>query len=394
MHTVGLGEALVEDGHEVYHIFARSSKLEVGSCDDSHPLEYRVLEFSEEQLNAAELQRAYANAVRDLSPDLVLITDAWNAKPLLAEAVAEFPYVLRFDALECICPLNNIRLLPVQPKLEQCHLSQLSTPDTCAQCVRKWSSTSGLRHEVERTLSGVAEPTYHARLLKALREAWAVMAVNPTIATLLEPYSGRVLSVPSGIDEGRFANLPARQASNGVATIFFAGSALDPIKGFTTLHAACEKLWNQRQDFELIVTADPPRRVDQFTWCVGWHGQQQLAKQFAASDVVVIPSVCQESIPLVAVEAMAAACPVVASRIGGLPFTVVEGTTGLLFEPGDIDDLAIKLNGLLDAPERRASMGMAGRARFLSHYTWQSVMNRHYRPFLREFIHSRSPSPQ
>ena len=47
------------------------------------------------------------------NPDHVIITDSWNFKPLLAEAVREYPYILRLQAMECICPLNNVRLLPL-----------------------------------------------------------------------------------------------------------------------------------------------------------------------------------------------------------------------------------------------------------------------------------------
>ena len=45
------------------------------------------------------------------NPDQVIITDSWNIKPLLAEAVREYPYILRLQAMECLCPLNNLRLL-------------------------------------------------------------------------------------------------------------------------------------------------------------------------------------------------------------------------------------------------------------------------------------------
>ena len=79
---------------------------------------------------------------------------------------------------------------------------------------------------------------------------------------------------------------------------------------------------------------------------------------------------------------MDAGRPVVASRLGGLPFTVADGATGLLFEPGDVQDLARKLETLLDDPALRERLGLAGRKRFEEHYAWPVIIEKHYRPLL------------
>jgi glycosyltransferase involved in cell wall biosynthesis len=71
-----------------------------------------------------------------------------------------------------------------------------------------------------------------------------------------------------------------------------------------------------------------------------------------------------------------------ASRIGGLPYTVADGATGLLCEPGDAGDLARKLEMLLDDAELRRRLGRAGRRRFEEEYPWDVVIERYYRPLL------------
>jgi glycosyltransferase involved in cell wall biosynthesis len=56
--------------------------------------------------------------------------------------------------------------------------------------------------------------------------------------------------------------------------------------------------------------------------------------------VVVVPSTYQEPLGLVAIEAMAAGAIVVASAVGGLPESVIDGVTGFLVEPADVAALA------------------------------------------------------
>ncbi len=59
----------------------------------------------------------------------------------------------------------------------------------------------------------------------------------------------------------------------------------------------------------------------------------------------------------------AAGLPVVASRLDGLPEAVLHNTTGLLFEPGNVDALADSLALLLDRPDVAEQLGQRGRAR-------------------------------
>src|SRR5262249_35120237 len=153
-------------------------------------------------------------------------------------------------------------------------------------------------------------------------------------------------------------------------------------KGFEVLHEACARLWQNRRDFELVATGDPPGRVDEFTRFIGWQSQADLPRHLHAADMLVMPAIAQEAPGRPAVEAMAAGRPVIASRIGGLPFTVIDGATGLLCEPGDPADLAEKIEGLLDDPELRVRLGLAGRKRFEERYSWDVIIETHYRPLL------------
>jgi glycosyltransferase involved in cell wall biosynthesis len=75
---------------------------------------------------------------------------------------------------------------------------------------------------------------------------------------------------------------------------------------------------------------------------------------------------------MVALEAMACGVPVVASAVGGLAETVVDGSTGLLVEPRSPAAIAAALRTLLADGERREAMGRAGRAR-AHRYGWDRI---------------------
>jgi glycosyltransferase involved in cell wall biosynthesis len=86
---------------------------------------------------------------------------------------------------------------------------------------------------------------------------------------------------------------------------------------------------------------------------VSMHGvipRSRVPNALAAIDVLVVPSVWEETSCLAAREALVAGVPVVASRLGALPESVEDGVNGLLFEPGSVGDLARTLRRLLEEP--------------------------------------------
>jgi D-inositol-3-phosphate glycosyltransferase len=96
--------------------------------------------------------------------------------------------------------------------------------------------------------------------------------------------------------------------------------------------------------------------------------QERLADFYAAADAVLVPS-RSESFGLVALEAQACGTPVIASRVGGLPFVVDEGRTGFLVEGHDPAEHAARLLQLLREPALQRSLGDEAAHRALR-FTW------------------------
>ena len=100
--------------------------------------------------------------------------------------------------------------------------------------------------------------------------------------------------------------------------------------------------------------------------------EESLMREFAVAQILALPSF-QETAPMVIQQAMAAAIPVVASRICGIPDQVQHEVSGLLVEPGDVAGLQRSLERLIADPELAARQGLAARARANRHYHASAV---------------------
>ncbi|OLO99701.1 glycosyl transferase family 1 [Mycolicibacterium porcinum] len=85
--------------------------------------------------------------------------------------------------------------------------------------------------------------------------------------------------------------------------------------------------------------------------------RSDMPQVYRAADVVLLPSVYGENLPTVLIEGSASGKAIAASRIGGIPDIIVDGTTGLLFEPNNPAALASTVTQLLDNPQLRILLG-------------------------------------
>jgi glycosyltransferase involved in cell wall biosynthesis len=103
-----------------------------------------------------------------------------------------------------------------------------------------------------------------------------------------------------------------------------------------------------RQELEKHFSSTP-------THFVGYLGGKELASAFASADAFVFPS-RTETLGLVLLEAMAAGCPVVAARSGGIPDIVTDGVNGYLFDPTDEQGAIAATQALLSQVEQRETL--------------------------------------
>jgi glycosyltransferase involved in cell wall biosynthesis len=164
-------------------------------------------------------------------------------------------------------------------------------------------------------------------------------------------------------------------------------------KGVEVLLEAMALLAKQ-PEARLLIAGDGEHRaaLERRTAELGLGARVRFAGRVSAAEVrallaraaaLVVPST-YEGMPLVVLEAMAAAVPVVASRVSGIPEVVLDGETGWLVPPEDPPSLARTLEELRRDRAEAARRGAAGRARVDACYRprhaaelWESIVARH-----------------
>jgi glycosyltransferase involved in cell wall biosynthesis len=212
----------------------------------------------------------------------------------------------------------------------------------------------------------------------------------------------RLLVMPLGLELDRFLTCEARRGElraelglDGGASIVGIVARLVPIKAHETFLEAAATLAAEVPGSHFLVVGDGERRQELVALAdrlglgarvhfLGWR--RDLDRVYADLDLVVLTS-RNEGSPVSLIEAMAAARPVVATRVGGVPDLVEDGVTGCLAVPGDASALARDMEALLVDPTRRRAMGLAGRRRVAAAFGAERLvadMDRLYTTLLRE----------
>jgi glycosyltransferase involved in cell wall biosynthesis len=230
---------------------------------------------------------------------------------------------------------------------------------------------------------------------RCLEQADCVIATSPQEAiTLRQRVSrkGQIRVIPCGINTQHFASVSKAVARQQLGLqpnsqlILYVGR-FDRRKGVETLVQACAKL---SQPFQLYLVggsrsdgsdAGEQTRIRTIVQELGLEAvmtftgavsQEHLPAYYAAADVCVVPSY-YEPFGLVAIEAMAAGTPVIASDVGGLQHSIVHNETGVLVPPRNEDLLAAAIADVFADPERWQILAEAGQQRVQSQFSISAV---------------------
>jgi glycosyltransferase involved in cell wall biosynthesis len=112
------------------------------------------------------------------------------------------------------------------------------------------------------------------------------------------------------------------------------------------------------------------RGISDRVWFAGQ--QREMGPWYGAMQVYAHTS-RSEGFPKAALEAMAHGLPVIAFRVGGVPEAVIDGETGFLCDPDDLESFALVLSRLLADPDRARTQGEAGRKRVKENFSPEAM---------------------
>jgi glycosyltransferase involved in cell wall biosynthesis len=213
-----------------------------------------------------------------------------------------------------------------------------------------------------------------------LFERYAVLKVQNIIIIAVSLHVKNVISdmtqsaiqvIPNGVDFDDVQNIPPRESIEHPCILFI--GELAKVKGVDLLIQAIPIIKKSFPNIRVFIGGAGPQakelknlvkelKVAETVKFLGFVSGDDKYSYYKSADLCVFPSL-YETFGIVCLEAMASGKPVVASNVGGIPFLVEEGKTGLLFETGNMNDLAEKVITLLQDNELREKMGVAGRER-------------------------------
>lgn len=251
----------------------------------------------------------------------------------------------------------------------------------------------------------------------------SIITANPDeqaeLMQRLDADETRISLVPPGIDLDLFQpgdSAAARRALDlptGPLVLFV--GRIDPVKGIDTLFEAFHRLLNRHRwigqtpklvfvggliriegtgstmdaDLRRLAQRAEELGLSDSVMFRGSQPRQLLPLYYNAVDVCAVPS-RYESFGLVAVEAMACGTPIVASKVGGLRFSIDDGVSGLLVPHSDPSELAAALHHMLTNHRLRSQMQVGARQAAVR-YSWQTITSAMLRVYERSMARDHAP---
>lgn len=174
----------------------------------------------------------------------------------------------------------------------------------------------------------------------------------------------KIIYSPYGLDKLNFSYVPKKNTDDNILRFGYMGTLL-PMKGLDVLISAFEEVKDKDIGLAIYGKLFPYTGFESYPGVLkrmirsdfriklmGGYDNKDVGRILANIDVLVVPSIWLENAPLVIQEAFLARTPVIASRIGGIPELISDGINGLLFNPGDVNDLQEKMHYIINNPEK------------------------------------------
>lgn len=287
--------------------------------------------------------------------------------------------------------------------LRKQHIQHLHNHFANASATVGYLATHYLDIDFSLTLHGISEFDYPSGLLlcaKVERARFVACVSYFGRAQAMRIASAdswkKLMIVRCGIDASLFSRKADAQKNSSLRVLHVGRLAAE--KGQAGLISAFALVRQRGIDAELRIIGDGPLEVDlknqvralglaDHCFFLGRQGEKGVIEELRKADAFVISSL-MEGLPVVLMEALACRVPVVAPNVAGIPELVIHNETGLLFTPGDWNDLSDQLHLLLSDEPKRRRLALAGQQLTMESFAIDIAVQ----PLVKYFS-SRTPQP-
>ncbi len=306
------------------------------------------IEASTSAFYSPKSERAFLRKIKEFKPDIVHCNEFF---PLVSARIPKLcqdhkiPVVMTCDDYHLTCPTRN-------------HFIE---GQVCTACL-DGNEYNAIRYNCRNNMpESIINSLYNYRIrIKKLfknyvdhyitcsefSRSWLIehAGINATSITSI-PHVIEIPKTMANPEKGSYASFGGRFVpEKGIDVLLEAGQKTDiPVK--------------VSRNAKHFVTIDLPNDAD----IVVTNGRDDLAEFYRNAQFLVFPSIWFETYGVVGAESMSHGIPVIASRLGALNDLIEDGVDGLLFEPGNSQDLADKMLQLWNQPKRLKEMGLAAR---------------------------------
>jgi len=197
----------------------------------------------------------------------------------------------------------------------------------------------------------------------------------------------RIRLIPRGVDLGKFTFTGPDNKKNKQEYAIAVIGRITPIKGHIYLIRAISKIARMIPNIKVYIIGNPPASKPKYkqelevlvkrlslSQYVDFSGDcDNIPERLKGIDLLVVPSVGEETFGRVIIEAQASGVPVIASRIGGIVDIIKENYNGVLVNPRDYSALAETMLKVIKDKELQAALSANGRSYVEKHFTLETM---------------------
>jgi glycosyltransferase involved in cell wall biosynthesis len=339
-------------GHQVHRYLLSNHQLK----------EMNPLAITKATLWNSQVYRELRALIRQLKPQ---VAHFHNTFPLISPAAY---YAAKAEGLPVVQTLHNFRLLCANALL-------FREGRVCEECLTRGTPIPGIINACYRNSRTASAAAALMVKFHSILGTWS-QAVDIFIAY---SHFAHKKFIQGGLPEQKIAFktnflYPVPEPGKGSGDYALFVGRLAPEKGIGTLLQAWQKL-NDKIPLKIVgdgpLAAEVAKTAQQFSQ-VEWLGRKPLNEIYqlmGEAKFLVISSQWYETFGRVGIEALATGTPLIVANIGALAELVIPRRNGLVFQPGNSDDLLAQVNWILNHPQELKQMREFARIEFEAKYT-------------------------